>query len=303
MKSFIRRLFKKRGPLSPKRIHRELNGRSAHGKHIITSADKGVFENMKVYYINRDNYENTPVIYLHGGAYLHGLNSLHFLFCKQLSKAIKSPITLLDYPLLPEENHELAYEKVLNYLNRFDDYILIGDSAGGGLALGCYLHQKLNNKHLPTKTVLLSPWIDVTMTNPELAEFESLDFVLNTETLIELGKRWANPKETDHYLVSPINGPCSDLDNILLTSGTEELFTPDLRKLSNQLNKDNCKYIEGKKMFHDYALFINMGLKEADDTFKEIVDFLKHNKKWLIQKNKSLLIKHCHVQFDFYQRI
>ncbi|MCH4887822.1 alpha/beta hydrolase [Acidaminobacter sp. JC074] len=272
---FIKRWFKESGPLSSKRIHRELNGHSVHGRHIITGADKSNFGDMIVYYINRNKYNSTPVIYLHGGAYLHGLNPLHFKFCHSLSNIIKSPVVLLDYPLLPDENHEVAYEKVLKYLDQFENYILIGDSAGGGLALGCHLHQKLNNKPLPKKTILMSPWVDVTMSTPEISHLESLDFVLNRETLIEIGQRWANDKETTHYMVSPTYGDCEALENIMLISGDEELFTPDLRKLSKRLNKENCLYIEGKNMFHDYILFTNMGLQTADDTFTEIIKFLK----------------------------
>lgn len=248
---------------------------SVHGKTIITLADKEDFHGMKVYHINKNKFNGIPVIYLHGGAYLHGLNMLHFKFCFELSNRIKSPVVLLDYPLLPDASHDKAYEKVLHFIDQYDKYILFGDSAGGGLALGCHLYQVLNGRVIPRKTILMSPWVDVTMSNPEIAEFIESDFILNKDILIELGNRWANKKPTDQYLVSPLFGPCQDLQNVMVTCGSDELFAPDLRKLGHQLNDVNCLYLEGDKMFHDFTLFTNMGLQEADKAFEKIVTFIK----------------------------
>lgn len=271
----IKNFFRTKGPLSPDRIHRELLGKSEHNKPII-HGDKDAFEDMNIYYFNRKKYTGTQIVYLHGGAYLHGLNPLHFKFCYGISKALKLPVTLLDYPLLPDEDHQRAYEKVLHYISKLDEYYLIGDSAGGGLALGCLLYNQLNSKVIPKKTVLISPWVDVTMSNPEMDVYDDIDFILDRATLKELGELWAHHKPADHYLVSPIYGPVKDLRNVFVISGSNELFTPDLRLLGSKLNNFTSKYLEGKNMFHDYPLFFKMGIPEADKAFDQIIEFLKY---------------------------
>ena len=46
-------------------------------------------------------------------------------------------------------------------------------------------------KQMPYKTILLSPWLDVRMTNPEVEEKEKVDPVLLKEALIVAGKKYA----------------------------------------------------------------------------------------------------------------
>ena len=62
----------------------------------------------------------------------------------------------------------------------------MGDSAGGGLALGLEETLSLNNKQLPAKTILISPWLDTSMTNPKIDEIQPRDKVLNKFKLLFL---------------------------------------------------------------------------------------------------------------------
>ena len=57
---------------------------------------------------------------------------------------------------------------------------------------------------IPYKTILLSHWLDVTMTNPEVEEKEKVDPVLLKEALIVAGKKYAGEDGMDSYLVNPI---------------------------------------------------------------------------------------------------
>ena len=79
-----------------------------------------------------------------------------------------------DYPLAPQYNYEDAfnmvlplYEKILEKVKQ-ENLILMGDSAGGGIALA--LSEKLGEEDFsqPQELILLSPWIDVTMENKEI---------------------------------------------------------------------------------------------------------------------------------------
>jgi len=57
-----------------------------------------------------------------------------------------------------------------------DDLIMMGDSAGGGFALA--LAQKLKNESIdqPAQIILLSPWLDITLTNPDIKEIDRKAF-------------------------------------------------------------------------------------------------------------------------------
>ena len=81
----------------------------------------------------------------------------------------------------------------------------MGDSAGGGMALA--LTQKIGKEELtkPSKTILISPWLDVTMENSEIKKVQEKDKMLNAEILKLAGISYAREEnDTKNYLVSPI---------------------------------------------------------------------------------------------------
>jgi acetyl esterase/lipase len=92
----------------------------------------------------------------------------------------------------------------------------MGDSAGGGFALA--LAQALLEKELPQpgNIILISPWLDITMTNPEIPAFEEKDPMLAVYGLAEIGKVYAGNTDPGHYMLSPINGPVVGLAPITL---------------------------------------------------------------------------------------
>lgn len=80
----------------------------------------------------------------------------------------------------------------------------MGDSAGGGLALG--LAHALHNESVPQpkQLVLLSPWLDVTMSHPEIPKYEDADPILSSWGLKRVGELWAySADNTNHIYVSP----------------------------------------------------------------------------------------------------
>lgn len=116
-----------------------------------------------------------PVLYLHGGAYVRPITSFHWRFLRSLVEQTGCTFIVPLYPLAPEANCASAVETVRNvYLSEcaragVESLAVMGDSAGGGLALGlCYaLRQKAFP--LPRSLTLICPWVDVTMTNTSIA--------------------------------------------------------------------------------------------------------------------------------------
>ncbi len=57
---------------------------------------------------------------------------------------------------------------------------------------------------METWPVLLSPWIDVTMTNPAIPSLEGSDFILSAYGLAGLGKLCAGEMDVKDSRVSPL---------------------------------------------------------------------------------------------------
>jgi acetyl esterase/lipase len=145
-------------------------------------------------------------------------------------------VTLLDFPLAPENKYEKILDVVMNcYLwiqkrSTGEKIILMGDSSGGSIAL--VLSLTLKEKHLPQpeKLILISPWLDITLTNPQIAMFEKYDKLLDRFSLQESGKLYAGSVDRKDPHLSPLFADITNLAPIHLFMGTHDILLPDARQ-------------------------------------------------------------------------
>ena len=223
---------------------------------------------------------NRHVIFLHGGGYVLRAVRSHKNIVERMVKKYNLKVTFVDYPLAPEytadKTHEVlmkAYKSVTEK-NIGDEFYFFGDSAGGGLALAFL--QEARDKHVtpfPKKTVLMSPWPDISMTNEEIKDFEEKDPLLPVQSLIKVGKQYAGNLDLKSPLVSPIYGNIDNLGDIMLLFGTNEVFYPDCMKLSDMFDIAIGTRMElyiGENLCHDWIL---APLKETDEALDAIGKF------------------------------
>ncbi|MDP4090416.1 MAG: alpha/beta hydrolase [Bacillota bacterium] len=220
------------------------------------------------------------ILYLHGGAYIAQPTPLHWDFLLRLLENLDAEITVPIYPKAPRHQFQEAFEKVLKVYEEIitrtepKEIVVMGDSAGGGFSLA--LAQLLQKKELPQpgNIILISPWLDITMTNPEIPSLEKLDPMLGTQGLIEAGKAWAGGQAPDYYLLSPINGDIKGLGSISLFIGTHEILLPDARRFRDIAEEQgsHINYYEYEEMFH---VFPAAPIPEAKKAIDEMVRIIK----------------------------
>lgn len=178
-------------------------------------------------------------VYLHGGAYIGEIAPQHWALISRLADAgvrVEVPI----YGLAPQHSYREAYPFVTAvYRDLLTDVdasaiSIAGDSAGAGLALG--LAQTLNEAGLPQprRLVLVSPWLDLTLSNPELPALQPHDPWLNIVGTVEAGKVWADGDDPTDPRLSPLNGPLAGLAPMDVYVGTRELCHPDVLLLAER---------------------------------------------------------------------
>lgn len=232
-----------------------------------------------VYYLNDELPKDRVILYLHGGAYVLQPNLLHWRFLDRLTQEAGMPIAVAIYPKAPAHQFAQAYAFVQAvytdlFAQGYADVILMGDSAGGGLALGFAEWAKAQALPAPEKLVLLSPWLDLTMTNPEVPAYESVDPMLSASDLIEMGKAWAGDTDTRDYRLSPINGDLEGLPPTMLLVGTHEIFLPDARRFKALAEADGVilNYQEYPGMNHVFPVY---PIPEAAEAMQSIVAFIE----------------------------
>lgn len=220
------------------------------------------------------------ILYLHGGAYYWNISKYNWSFAETIINNTNATIVMPDYPLAPIATCDQVYSYLSDLYSELvvkhgsENIILMGESAGGGLALGFAMSLQEENKPQPEQVILLAPWLDVTMSNPDIITVDKKDKILGIKGLQLAGKGYAGENEMSNYKVSPINGDLTNLTKISLFVGTHDLFVADSRKLRDNARSlgVTMKYYEYPKMFHVWIL-VNK-LKEAKEARKQIISLI-----------------------------
>ncbi|MGL4450374.1 MAG: alpha/beta hydrolase fold domain-containing protein [Sarcina sp.] len=219
------------------------------------------------------------IIYLHGGAYIEDMNKQHWIFIDKMVKKLGCEIILPMYVLAPFNNCEESFDKVYRFYEKYtleyesENIVLMGDSAGGGLALALSQKVKIKGIKSPSDLILLSPWLDVSMKDEKMKEIESRDYILGIDSLKECGKLWAGNLSVENRKVSPIYGNFSNVGKITIFTGTNDILWLDSLKLKYLLYEEDIafNYYEYQDMPHVFAI---LPLAESDEVIDSIKDII-----------------------------
>ena len=189
---------------------------------------------------NEERNINLKILYFHGGAYVAEMSKEHWDFIGKIVEETGATIILPDYPLTPKYNYKDVFRMAIPLYKEIIDkvdtrnLILMGDSAGGGISLA--LLEKISEEGInqPKKTILISPWLDVTLTNEKIEEIQKFDTDLNKETLKIAGISYAGEDGMDKYYVNPIKGPLEKIKNVIVYTGTYDILNPDTHILQEK---------------------------------------------------------------------
>jgi epsilon-lactone hydrolase len=225
----------------------------------------------------REEASEKCVYYLHGGGYVNGFSKYHWNFISKLVSELRCTVVAPDYPLTPDHRvHEVfdlvfpLYQELLAAAGS-SNLVVMGDSAGGGMGLALAMRARDEGIEQPSDVILLSPWLDVTMTNPEALDVDRFDPFLDLEGLRYLGEIYAGDTELTNYLVSPIYGSLQNLAPLTVFIGTHDLFVADCRKLEARAQAAGVEidYHEYDSMIHVWMLISS---PEAKKALRAIVD-------------------------------
>lgn len=242
---------------------------------------------MQVYYLNAQEKPKNSIIYLHGGSYVDQPVQWHWRFLNKLANNTNAEIVIPLYPLAPNHTYLEAYDAVTklyqDYITSHQDsnIILMGDSAGGGLALGLAEYFGTNNIVQPDRLILISPWVDISMTNSQIEEFEGNDPMLNVEQLSACAESWAGGEDLKNWMLSPIYGDLSKLENVTIFVGTREILYPDCKLLAEKLEDQKVDYNlnVGIGLNHDYLLFPISEANKAMTVIKKTINSIEDEKE------------------------
>jgi acetyl esterase/lipase len=177
------------------------------------------------------------LVYAHGGGWVHDISPEHWAFLFQLSIEARLTVTVPIYTLLPYGNAAQANALMLRLYDelapRGQEVLLGGDSAGGQIALSAALGLRDRGvEHL--RTLLVSPALDLTLSNPRIPAVLPEDPWLGVEGTRHLTELWRGDLPLTDTKVSPLNGEMRGLGPMVLCSGTRDILNPDAHLLRDK---------------------------------------------------------------------
>ena len=222
------------------------------------------------------------IFHIHGGAFFLGSMNTHRAFLTQVAARTQMQVLHLDYPLSPETQFPEAldalfdvYAVLLDQGVQAKDIILSGDSCGANLALALAL--KIQQDQLPQVSglVLMSPFLDLTLSSESLRYNRKHDALLSIEAL-ETGIDYYVPRSVDRAdpLVSPFFAELKGLPPIHIQVGSKEILLDDAQRFKVKAEEAGLD-VEFKLytgMWHNFQMF-SPWFEEGQRALSDLADF------------------------------
>jgi acetyl esterase/lipase len=223
---------------------------------------KTEFDGMPVYTLSSANPSGEYVVGVHGGAFTVQPTILHWLAYSSMVRDTGATVVVPIYPLANDEGTGGTAGAVIPQIadlisGLVDEHgsqsvSVYGDSAGGAIALASVQELVRRGAATPGHMVLVSPVLDLTMSNPNIALVK--DPVLRSDPTI--GPMWAGGLDLTDPLVSPIYGSLDGLPPTWVYAGSSEVLGPDVLRLQDMAIEQGADFgfTLRRGQIHDWAL-------------------------------------------------
>ena len=186
------------------------------------------------------NTDRPVVLFLHGGGFNSGSPRTHRELAHRLGIACGGSIFCpsIDWPLstrVPPRSTDsvTAYRWLLEQGYQADQIAVAGDSAGGALVVALLVAVRDLDLPLPAASVLLSPWVDLTMSGPSYDSHASLDPFITRAELEDAAGLYLDGRDPLDPVASPLFADLSGLPPMLIHAGGLEILESDSTRLAD----------------------------------------------------------------------
>ena len=189
--------------------------------------------------------EDRVLLCAHGGGYCFGSMYTHRKLYAHCAKRVGCRALIVHYGLAPEHAHPgpvndmaTAYRWLLGQGITPNRIALIGDSAGGALAITTLLRLREQGVPMPAATMPLSPWLDMDGSGGSFESNKQHDVMVTRDLLSGMVTMFLgdNGNQRDP-LVNPLHGDLRGLPPAYIQVGGYEALLDDSRALEEALRE------------------------------------------------------------------
>ncbi len=232
--------------------------------------------------IKTNDVATQMILHIHGGAFFLGSLNTHRALMTDLAACTQMQVVHIDYPLAPEHAYPEAIDALLDVYQALlvqgiqpKDVIISGDSCGANLALALCLRLKQQPELMPSGLILMSPFLDLSLSGESIRYNQKHDALLSVEALqAGIQHYLSDAIQADDPRVSPLFDDLNGLPPTLVQVGSKEILLDDANRFREKAEqagvKINFKLYTG--MWHNFQMF-NAWFPEAKQSLKDIAEF------------------------------
>ncbi|MBR1770463.1 MAG: alpha/beta hydrolase [Lachnospiraceae bacterium] len=224
------------------------------------------------------------VLQLHGGGYYGTLHNTYRDMAALYQKLSGGIVASLDYRVAPQDLYPAAledaveaYAYILAQGYQGQEMIVVGDSAGGGLALALVMYLRDNRMPLPAGVITMSAWTDLSLSGESYTENFNTDpmFGGSTDTLIYHNEYPGTYDPREPY-ISPLYGDYKGFPPMLMQVGEREMLLSDTLEVARKAKIDGVRVKEQiyPGMFHVFQMGLSR-FPESTHAWKEVRKFIR----------------------------
>jgi epsilon-lactone hydrolase len=158
---------------------------------------------------------------------------------------------------------------------------IVGESAGGGLAVALLASLAKDGLMQPACAVLLSPWIDLTLSGETMTSKVGIDPVFTREKVSVRAADYVGSANPADPSISPIFADLHGIAPILIQAGSHEILLDDSIRLAGlaAINDVDATLQVTPGVPHGFQAFAAI-LDEGDSALAQAAAFLDQHLSW-----------------------
>ncbi len=238
------------------------------------------------YEYDRHAGEPCLALHYHGGAYVSCPLDVYHFYGEIIARALDMRVVMPDYRLAPEHPYPAApmdcldaYRGLLESGVPPERMVVLGESCGGGLALGALIQARDEGLPMPACFVSLTGWFDLNVktTPPGRDPFLTPEWVRNRGLDFTAGKI-----ELDDSRVSVCNANLEGLPHLFLQVGQYDTMAQGALRLAERATLAGVRVTmeSWPEMIQGWQGLVNAKIPEAEEVWDQIKCFVD----WKLQR-------------------
>lgn len=234
---------------------------------------------------SRQGRQPGVILQLHGGGYYGRLHNTYrdmAALYNEVSRGLD--VLSVDYRVAPEypfpaalEDAVAAYRWILENGYNTGKVFVVGDSAGGGLALALCLYLRDRGMPMPRGIITMSAWTDLTKSGDSYQENFDIDPIFggSTDTLV-YKEGYFGELDPEYPYISPVNGSYHGFPPMLMQVGEYEMLLSDTVEVARKAREAGVTVKEHiyNGMFHVFQMGLLL-YPEAREAWVEAGRFIR----------------------------